>query len=332
MATQELVKSPITMSFSLTTMDQIRAYCAVIAGTEMVPKAYRQKPDDIFVTINHGMEIGLRPLQALQCIATINGIPSIYGDAALSLVRSSQKLEDFDEWFEVDGVRIPGNSFPIQGLVDDGKDVVAFCLSKRIGMKRERITTYSIRDAIRARLWGKEGPWTNTPQRMLMFRARSWNLRDNFGDVLKGLAIYEEAQDIDTEKGPDGSYRAEAEANKAKLDEGRALLAQQTGTVIDVPAKQEPEPTEAKREEKKEPPAEDEKKEPPQEQTPPSGMSAKYDELAKRVRGVISTAEMGKVMYDALNGPDSLVSPEERRSLEMLKDQRLEQLRAAKKK
>src|SRR6185295_456507 len=38
-----------------------------------------------------------------------------------------------------------------------------------------------------------------TPQRMLMFRSRGWNLRDNFGDVLKGMPIYEEVIDIDTE-------------------------------------------------------------------------------------------------------------------------------------
>lgn len=40
-----------------------------------------------------------------------------------------------------------------------------------------------------------------------MWRARGWNLRDNFGDVLKGLAIYEEAMDIEVSRGNDGAYR-----------------------------------------------------------------------------------------------------------------------------
>lgn len=198
-------RSSVSVSLQLNTLPDLRAFCTVLAGTDMVPKAYKGKADDILVAMLHGQEVGLPHLQALQSIAVVNGIPSIYGDAALAMVRASGKLEDFDEWIEVENERQDG-PFSIQQLADAGKSIVAFCRSKRIGMGRERITTYSVLDAKRAGLWDKAGPWTNVPQRMLMWRARGWNLRDQFGDVLKGLAIYEEAMDI--EKGSDGSYRA----------------------------------------------------------------------------------------------------------------------------
>lgn len=217
MSTQEVTtRSSVSVSLTLNTLPQLREFCQVLAKTSMVPKAYIDRPDDILVAMLHGQEVGLPHLQALQSIAVVNGIPSIYGDAALAMVRASGKLEDFDEYIEVDGVRQEG-PFPILKFAEEGKDIVAFCRSKRVGMSRERVTTYSVDDAQRAKLWLKKGnngfetPWCTVPQRMLMWRARGWNLRDNFGDVLKGLAIYEEAMDIDVSRGNDGVYRAPVE-------------------------------------------------------------------------------------------------------------------------
>ena len=211
------VRSSVSVSLSLTTLPQLREFCQVLAKTNMVPKAYIDKPDDILVAMLHGQEVGLPHLQALQSIAVVNGIPSIYGDAALAMVRASGKLEDFDEYIEVDGVRQEG-PFPILKYAEEGKDIVAFCRSKRVGMSRERVTTFSVDDAQRAGLWKKAGTWQTVPQRMLMWRARGWNLRDNFGDVLKGLAIYEEAMDIEVSRGNDGVYRAPVEIPAEQSD------------------------------------------------------------------------------------------------------------------
>ena len=61
------------------------------------------------------------------------------------------------------------------------------------------IESFIVADAKRAKLWGKAGPWTDYPKRMLRFRARGYVLRDLFGDVLKGLRTVEEARDIPTE-------------------------------------------------------------------------------------------------------------------------------------
>jgi hypothetical protein len=57
-----------------------------------------------------------------------------------------------------------------------------------------------VADAKAAKLWGKSGPWTDYPRRMLKFRARGFVLRDVFGDVLKGLRTAEEVRDYPEER------------------------------------------------------------------------------------------------------------------------------------
>jgi hypothetical protein len=78
---------------------------------------------------------------------------------------------------------------------------IAVCIAKRRG--RTPVTVrFSVEDAKRAGLWGKQGPWTQYPKRMMAMRARGFALRDAFADVLKGLITAEEAQDYPTEQAP----------------------------------------------------------------------------------------------------------------------------------
>jgi hypothetical protein len=71
---------------------------------------------------------------------------------------------------------------------------VAVCVAKRKG--RKPVTArFSVEDAKRAGLWGKQGPWSAYPKRMMQMRARGFALRDAFPDVLKGMITAEEAQD-----------------------------------------------------------------------------------------------------------------------------------------
>ena len=143
---------------------------------------YQGKPEDILVAVQWGYEIGLAPLQALQNISVINGKPSVYGDAAMALVQSSPVCEDVEEYFEDEGTPNP----------------VAVCIAKRKG--RKPVTAkFSVDDAKRANLWGKQGPWTQYPKRMMQMRARGFALRDAFPDVLKGLITAEEAMDYPVE-------------------------------------------------------------------------------------------------------------------------------------
>lgn len=157
----------------------------------LAPKGL-EKPEAIFVAVQLGLELGLSPMAALQNIGVINGRPGIYGDAALALVRASGLLEQYTE----------------KPVGKEGTEEFGYYVkSLRKGMTEPTETTFTVKDAKIAQLWGKPGPWTQYPKRMLMWRARGFNLRDNFGDVLKGLKTTEELSDyasieIESERQP----------------------------------------------------------------------------------------------------------------------------------
>lgn len=221
----------VVFNLNLSTLDEIRAFCKIVSSTEMVPKAYRGKADDIMVAGMMGQKLGLDLFMSLQSLATINGIPSLYGDSALAIVRASGLLEDFEEYLEIDGQRVT----EIPDLIEadkKGHRIVRWCRSKRKGMSAPRITSFSAVNAKTAKLWlkkgyeGKDTPWITSPDRMLMFRARGFNLRDEFGDVLKGTRLYEEAMDYDLDMQADaaGVYQATPVAEPVKATSMSELL------------------------------------------------------------------------------------------------------------
>lgn len=159
-------------------LDEAMRFADMLAGSSIVPKDYIGKPGNCLVAIQWGMELGLQPMQAMQSIAVINGRPSLWGDAMLALVKAHPAFEWIKE--ECDGN-------------------VATCTIKRRG-EPEVVQSFSLEEAKRAGLTGKQGPWTQYPKRMLQMRARGFALRDAFPDALRGVVSAEEARDTPAER------------------------------------------------------------------------------------------------------------------------------------
>jgi hypothetical protein len=192
-------------------LDSLWRFSGYVASSGLAPKGIQSR-EAIFVAIQMGMEVGLTPMAALQNIAVINGRPSIWGDAQLGVVRSTGELEQFAEWYEDKGQKIPRNPTTFTDTL------TAVCRVKRRGYEAAE-SSFAVSDAKSANLWGKDGPWKQYPARMLRMRARSFALRDQFGDALRGMHTAEEVAD-------QGSYvdveteRVESEkVQEAKLQE-----------------------------------------------------------------------------------------------------------------
>ena len=168
-----------------------------LANSSLVPTSYQGKPDDILVCLQYGAEIGLKPLQALKNISVINGRTCLWGDALLALIQGHPDFED---------------------IIETQSDEMATCIIKRKG--RTKVTaTFSIEDAKRARLYGKQGPWTTYPKRMLQMRARAFAIRDSFADALQGFSVREEVEDMEEEIiNPEVTKAPDLEAPKSRID------------------------------------------------------------------------------------------------------------------
>jgi hypothetical protein len=128
----------------------------------------------------YGAELGLPPMAALKSVMLVNGVPGIFGDAVLGLVRRSGHLRTISEKVE----RNP------QGVA-----ISATCTVTRLGEQEPTSWTYTVADAKAAGLLSKPGPWQTALPRMLLSRARTFALRDAFPDVLTGLLNLPEADD-----------------------------------------------------------------------------------------------------------------------------------------
>jgi hypothetical protein len=159
-------------------IDEIFRLASAIAKSGMAPKDM-STPEKLTVAIMTGLELGLPPIFAINKIAVINGRPTLWGDAIPGLLWSRN--------FKID-----------EALTGEGENRCATCTVTR--PHGEQVTrTFGVKDAKKAGLWGKSGPWTQYPDRMLSMRARAFAARDGASDVLGGLYLREEMEDVPAE-------------------------------------------------------------------------------------------------------------------------------------
>jgi len=158
----------------LRNLEDMYRFAQYVVASHLAPNSF-QTPEQILIAIQSGAELGMAPMRSLQSFCVINGQARMWGDAALALVRQSGQLEYIKE--SIDGEK-------------DGR--IAICETKRKEDPEPLVTKFSVKDAMQAGLWNKKGTWQQYPERMLKYRARSFNLRDNFPDVFGGATIAEE--------------------------------------------------------------------------------------------------------------------------------------------
>ena len=205
----------------LRSLDEMRRYAQYVAESVFCPKDMRGKVGDVMCCLQFGAEVGLAPMQSIQNIAVINGRPSLWGDALLGLVIQSGLLDSIKETFS-------GKQFE--------DDYGWTCTVKRKGVEDPVVRSFTVADAKRAKKWATDGPWTTYPDRLLMFRARGFALRDMFADVLKGLIAREEAMDL-----PPEMVHVENEAERPKTITALAdKLKAEDEAATEVPVEGEP--------------------------------------------------------------------------------------------
>lgn len=147
----------------------------MLSKSGVIPTIYKGKPEDIFVAMSMGYQLGFPIEQSLQDIAVVNGRPCLWGDGLLSLALNHPECESINET-------------PITN--DKGQVVGYQCTVVRKG-HQPHTKQFTLQDATLAGLLSRGTVWKSYPERMLQMRARSFAIRDKFADALRGLRIAE---------------------------------------------------------------------------------------------------------------------------------------------
>lgn len=157
-------------------LDAAHKIGTALANTQMVPQAFRGKPDDAAAAILYGAELGLKPTQALQQVFVVHGQPAIYARTMVGLLKSKgyrfETVESTDE-----AVTVRGES--PRGEVEE--------------------STWTIDRAKKAGYTSNK-KYQSDPQAMLYAKAASEVCRKLAPDVLLGIRYT--AEDLELEQKP----------------------------------------------------------------------------------------------------------------------------------
>lgn len=186
------------------TFEDVQRIAKMVADSGLAPYGMDTQAQ-ICVAIMHGAELGLPPMSAIQKVAVINGRPSIWGDAipALLWARGFKLIE---KELIASGTVGEVNGYECTVIRPDGTEIKRKFTrkdAKDAGLWNDKPTvTRKNRKTGETYTTANDSPWFRYPIRMLQMRARGLAARDGAADVLSGLYLAEEAQDIAPEVEP----------------------------------------------------------------------------------------------------------------------------------
>ena len=166
--------------------DFSRAYklAQVISTANIIPDNYKGKPADCAIAVDMADRMGVSPLMVMQNLYVVKGKPSWSGQACKALVEGCGKFK-------------PGSVRPVY-IGDKGTDTRG-CYMKAVWNDTGEVVEgpeVTIRMA-RAEGWASKNPkWANMPELMLAYRAAAFFARVYCPEVLMGVHVEGEVEDI----------------------------------------------------------------------------------------------------------------------------------------
>ena len=181
-----------TMQSHMQAIDSAYHIAKVMCSTNLVPKSYKNHPEDGAAAIMYGMELGLNPIQSLQQVVVIQGKPTIEARTMVALLKM--------RGYKFETVESSTQRVTVRGVSPRGET---------------EESTWTMDRVSKAGLM-KNALYSKIPEQMLYARAATEVCRRLAPDVLLGISYAKEEMDIDM---PDtGPVSAQAE----RLDVSRA--------------------------------------------------------------------------------------------------------------
>lgn len=165
---------------------QIWRAAQMFASSDLVPTAYKSKPENCFIAIEMADRMGISPFAMLQSLVIIQGKPSMEAKLIIALVNDSGLFVDPLE-FEVVGDDPYAKNFKVRAFATMKKSGKV-CLGPWI--------TYQM---VEGEGWlGKQGSkWKTMPDLMFRYRAASYFAKLYAPNITMGMQTREEMEDVD---------------------------------------------------------------------------------------------------------------------------------------
>lgn len=154
---------------------EMNAMAETLAKSNMLPEALRGKPADVFAVLQLGMELNLKPMQALLQIYVVKGRPGCSAALKRALVLTNPQCED--------------------AHFVESTDKTATYTTKRRGRAATK-KTFTIEMAHAAGLTANPS-YKAHPAAMLRARASSAELDAEWSDVVQGMSTLDELREIE---------------------------------------------------------------------------------------------------------------------------------------
>lgn len=164
-------------------MEKAYRFSQIMAKSDIIPLHYRGKPENVFVAIQTAYRMNLDPMLVMQNTFVVSGKLGMNSAFAISLANSSGLFEG--------GIR-----YKIEG---ESKDLRVTAYATLKATKEEISYTIGMSEAI-AENWTKNAKYKTLPELMLRYRAATLLIRTHVPEVMNGMHMVEEIEDVSAAK------------------------------------------------------------------------------------------------------------------------------------
>ena len=168
--------------FSPQNLNEALTISGQLAQSDLCPKSFGNRKENVLAAIMMGHELGFGVMQSLSNIAVVNGRASIWGEGVTALIQRA--------------IREEGEGYFTDKVTGEGDKLAVTVISKRKGQP-EYSFTYTWEDAKRAGLTSKD-TYQKYPKDMLYWKAAGRVSKRQWADVLKGIAIRENMDEMES--------------------------------------------------------------------------------------------------------------------------------------
>jgi hypothetical protein len=173
----------LTMWNDKASLDRAWRAAGMLSRSELVPDTYRGKPENCLIALDIAGRINWSPMAVMQSLYIVKGKPSWSGQACIAMINGCGRFAPLS--FRWQGER---------GQNDWGCVAVATRLHDGVVCESAPVTWQLALDEGWVNKPGSK--WKTMPEQMMMYRAGAFFARVHCPDVLQGIYVQGEVEDV----------------------------------------------------------------------------------------------------------------------------------------